>query len=98
MTTFEEMKNIMEANGWETLSPQDYQMEKRKKKQNTARIGSMLFKLKEEKRIDCQNCKLVNHLRERCNALELHRDFWEKKYENAVKIFADAINKLGEKS
>ena len=47
MTTFEEMKEIMLKNGWISLTPQDYQSEKRKKKGNTARIGTMFFKLKE---------------------------------------------------
>jgi hypothetical protein len=48
MTTFFEMIKIMQENGWEQLSPQEYRLEKFKKKHNTARIGdSLFFKLKE---------------------------------------------------
>jgi hypothetical protein len=47
MTTFSEMKIIMNQNGWESINPQVYQEEKRKKNV-TARIGSMFFRLKKE--------------------------------------------------
>ena len=49
MTTFEDMNQIMKANGWEQiLKKSEYEKIKRKNKQITARIGWTYFKLKEE--------------------------------------------------
>ena len=49
MTTFEEMNQIMKANGWVQIDKKyEYEKIKRENKQVTARIGWTYFKLKEE--------------------------------------------------
>jgi hypothetical protein len=51
MTTFSEMKILMEQNGWVQIEKKsEYEKIKKANKQITARIGWIYFKLKEEKK------------------------------------------------
>lgn len=45
-TTYQQMYEIMEENGWEKISFEDYLMIDNSNKNTTARIGTKYFKLK----------------------------------------------------
>jgi hypothetical protein len=58
MTTFEEMNQLMLANGWELIEKKsEYEHIKKKNKQVTARIGWAYFKLKQDKDLEIKMWK-----------------------------------------